>query len=280
MYASALPYLCCPICRGSLTYQGQPDGERLQDGHLACEQCHRRYPIKAGIPQFIKTDELGGLNRKYASLYNLISPFYDANFFIANYVRRQFFPAGEDKARGEIMARLELAPGSRVLETGIGPGSNVPYMLAETPDLDIWGLDIAPRMLRECQRAGRSWPVEPQLFLAQGEALPFHDEVYDVVFHVGGINAFTGKQEAIAEMIRVAKRGTRIVIVDEVEEVAADASFLSRLGLFLFFGRRLTREIYSFRFEDLLDLIPEVMTEVSHRFIWEGKGYLIEFRKP
>lgn len=280
MKASSLPYLCCPFCHGTLSYHGQAHGERLESGDLQCGQCHRRFPIKAGIPEFINVQELGGLNRRYARLYDLISPFYDANFFIANYVRRQFFPAGEDKGRREIMERLELAPGSRVLETGIGPGSNVPYMLAETPDLDISGLDIAPRMLQQCRRAQRKWGVTLDLYLAQGESLPFEDEAFDVVFHVGGINAFDGKQQAMDEMIRVARRGTRIVIVDEVEEVAEEATLLSKLGLFLFFGRRLTREIYSFRFEDLLAMIPEAMTEVGHHLIWEGKGYLIEFRKP
>lgn len=280
MKASSLPLLSCPYCRGELAFQGQPEGDRFRRGHLVCQQCQRRFPIKAGIPHFIKYDELIGLNRKYARVYDLISPFYDADFFISDYVRRQFLPAGEDKGRREVVDRLEIAPGSRILETGIGTGSNVPYLSAAAPGLEIFGLDIAPRMLQQCTRRQRNWDVELELFLAKSEALPYQDETFDVVFHVGGINAFSGKGQAIAEMIRVAKPGTRIVIVDEVEEVASDARLLSKLGLLLFFGRRLTEEIYSFRFEELLELIPEAMTEAAQRTIWEGKGYLLEFRKP
>jgi ubiquinone/menaquinone biosynthesis C-methylase UbiE len=280
MKLSSLPLLRCPYCGGELVFEGQPDGDRLLFGLLVCQQCQRRFPIKAGIPNFITNDELSGLNRKYARLYNLISPFYDANFFIANYVRRQFFPAGEEKSRREIVDRLEIAPGNRILETGIGTGANIPYLLAAANDLEIFGLDIAPRMLQQCKRRQQTWGVELELFLAKSETLPYKDETFDVVFHVGGINAFSGKEQAITEMIRVAKPGTRLVIVDEVEEVATSASLLSRLGVFLFFGRHLSNAIYSFRSDEMLELIPAAMTEVAQRTIWEGKGYLLEFRKP
>lgn len=280
MKISSLSLLSCPYCGGELAVEGQHEGNHLLHGHLVCQQCQRRFPIKAGIPHFIRNDELSGLNRKYARLYNLISPFYDANFFIANYVRRQFFPAGEEQARREVADRLEIAPGNRILETGIGSGANIPFLLTEAPGLEIFGMDIAPRMLQQCRRRQQNWDVELELFLAKSEALPYQDETFDVVFHVGGINAFSGKEQAIAEMIRVARPGTRIVIADEVEEVATEASLLSRLSVLLFFGRRLTEEIYSFRPDELLELIPKALTEVELRTIWEGKGYLLEFRKP
>jgi len=45
--------------------------------------------------------------------------------------------------------------------------------------------------------------------------LLFVDGIFDVVFRVGGINFFNDKARAIAEMIRVARPGTKIVIVDE-----------------------------------------------------------------
>ena len=280
MKSSSMSLLSCPDCYGGLVFEGQPEGIRLLHGHLVCQQCQHHFPIKAGIPHFIRNEELVGLNRKYARLYDLISPFYDANFFIANYVRRQFFPAGEDQARREVVDRLEIAPGNRILETGIGSGANVPFLLTEAPGLEIFGLDIALRMLQQCGRRQQHWDVELELFLAKSEALPYQDETFDVVFHVGGINAFSGKEQAIAEMIRVARPGTRIVIADEVEEVATEASLLSRLGVLLFFGRRLTEEIYSFHPDELLGLIQGDMTEVALHTIWEGKGYLLEFRKP
>ncbi len=36
-----LEILACPVCKISVT---------LDEGHLVCGQCHRRYPIREGIP--------------------------------------------------------------------------------------------------------------------------------------------------------------------------------------------------------------------------------------
>ena len=47
------------------------------------------------------------------------------------------------------------------------------------------------------------------------EDLPFIDQSFDVVLHVGGINFFSDKKRAIEEMIRVAKPSTKIMIADE-----------------------------------------------------------------
>ena len=50
------------------------------------------------------------------------------------------------------------------------------------------------------------------------EDLPFADNMFDVVFHVGGINFFSDQQKAINEMLRVAKPSTKIMIADEITD--------------------------------------------------------------
>ena len=57
--------------------------------------------------------------------------------------------------------------------------------------------------------------LQGDLFLGNAECLPFADESFDVVFHVGGINFFNDRAKAIREMIRVAKPGSKILIADE-----------------------------------------------------------------
>ena len=59
-----------------------------------------------------------------------------------------------------------------------------------------------------------------ELFLGTAEQLPFREEAFDTVFHVGGINFFNDKQAAVNEMIRTAKIGTRLLIGDENEKGA------------------------------------------------------------
>jgi ubiquinone/menaquinone biosynthesis C-methylase UbiE/uncharacterized protein YbaR (Trm112 family) len=279
MKHDSVELLCCPACCGELVLQGsQGEDGIIWQGGLYCEQDDRTFPIQAGIPQFVAPQELFGLDRKYEKLYNLIARFYDAEFFLASQVRRRFFPSGEEVARIEIIERLELSSGDRVLETGIGTGSNIPYIYRFASDVDVYGLDISLGMLRQGVRNLRKWGFETELFLGNGEALPFSDESFDVVFHVGGINAFTGIRRAIEEMIRVAKPGSRIVVADETEEVTEGP--LSKVGLHLFFGKRLAEEILAFRAEAMLALVPPEMNEVALKPIWGGNGYLLEFRKP
>jgi len=67
----------------------------------------------------------------------------------------------------------------------------------------------------------KRWQRHAQLFQGEAERLPFRDAVFDCVFHVGGINFFSDKERAITEMIRAAKPGTKLVIVDETEKVVS-----------------------------------------------------------
>jgi ubiquinone/menaquinone biosynthesis C-methylase UbiE/uncharacterized protein YbaR (Trm112 family) len=278
MRHDSVDLLRCPFCSGELAFQGQVEDGLIWQGSLHCEKEDKAYPIQAGIPRFVTPQELLGLDRKYEKLYNLIARFYDSEFFISEIVRQRFIPAGEEKARTEIIERLELSSGDRVLETGIGTAGNTPCIYQFEPDVEVYGLDISLGMLRQGVRNLEKWGLETELILANGEALPFEDESFDVVFHVGGINAFTGIRTAIEEMVRVARPGSRIVIADETEEVTEGP--LSKIGFHLFFGKRLAKEILAFRAEDMLEHVPPEMTEVAFHTIWEGNGYLLEFRKP
>jgi hypothetical protein len=90
---------------------------------------------------------------------------------------------------------------------------------------------------------------------------------------VGGINFFNDKSLAIREMIRVARPGTKIVIVDETEEAVRE----------LYQRNPLTRRYYEQGTENVacpIDLIPEEMTEIKAREIVNGKVYCLTFRKP
>jgi ubiquinone/menaquinone biosynthesis C-methylase UbiE len=114
------------------------------------------------------------------------------------------------------------------------------------------------------------------LFLGTAEALPFETGTFDSVLHIGGINFFSGKKQAIDEMIRVARPGTRIVIADESEKIARNLYRLSSL-----FRRHRGEEI------DLavpVHLVPDTMEDIRVNGIWkshgEDHGYCLEFRKP
>jgi ubiquinone/menaquinone biosynthesis C-methylase UbiE/uncharacterized protein YbaR (Trm112 family) len=280
MKHDSLELLRCPVCKSELSFNGKTENGVILEGSLCCEGCGHVYPVADGIPRFIAAKELVGSNRKFERVYNWMSHLYDSDFFIASRVRRRFWPSGEDKARREVVGRLEITDNSKVLETGIGTGGNIPYISGNAHGVKVYGLDISVGMLNQCIKNLDKWELEADLFLGNAEELPFRDECFDVVFHLGGVNFFTEKSKAIEEMIRVAKPETRIVIADETEKVTGGRVISSLLGNLLFHGRQVAGEMSQFRSEDMVSLIPSDMSDVRFDYIWEGYGYRLEFRKP
>ncbi len=267
MKRTTLDLLACPSCRERLNFSGA-DEKTLRAGTLACSRCERHFPILDGIPHFIAPEGLTGFNRRFARMYDLFAWGYRAFSKIA------FAYIGMDEATGrrEVTDRLDPR-GGRVLEVSIGPGVNLPY-LVNRPDVgEVFGLDISLGQLKNCQRyaAKKGWGVD--LFLGNGEQLPFQDETFDGVFHVGGINFFDDKKSAIEEMIRVAKSGARILIADETEKGAKGYEKFIPGFKGSFEGER---EVI----KAPVDLIPSEMLETRVFDVWKGFMYCIEFRRP
>jgi ubiquinone/menaquinone biosynthesis C-methylase UbiE len=104
------------------------------------------------------------------------------------------------------------------------------------------------------------------------EDLPFDDNVFDIVFHVGGINFFNDKKLAIEEMIRVAKKGTKILISDETDYFVQQQFKKSSLSKKYFEGK-------TFNLHELEANIPDWVTEKKTEFLWKNRSYCITFRK-
>jgi SAM-dependent methyltransferase len=115
-------------------------------------------------------------------------------------------------------------------------------------------------------------PLEADLFQGAAEHLPFVDEAFDVVLHMGGINFFNDKALALSEMVRVARPGTKFVVVDETEDAARRYETTAVAGVF-----------YSNRPEAIsapVDLLPPGMLEVGVKAVGGGDLYCLTFRKP
>jgi ubiquinone/menaquinone biosynthesis C-methylase UbiE len=89
---------------------------------------------------------------------------------------------------------------------------------------------------------------------------------------MGGINFFNDIPQALHEMIRVAKPGTKFVIVDETEDVARRYEKTAIAGTF--YGNR-PRVIAA-----PIALVPKEMQEIGAREISGGELYCLTFRKP
>ena len=255
-----LDLICCPNCKNPLKFYDQTDGKSINDGELYCEKCKRLYPVENGIPHFVSEDEVFHFSKRAEIVRSVYLAIYTpaTNFM--------FLPCGGvKKARHEVLDRLEIPENPKILETGIGTGDNLPFLKEHLDGGHFFGIDNQMIMLNTCTRNLKKWNIKADLFLSNAEDLPFRDNTFDVVFHLGAINIFKNKKSAIDEMIRVAKPGTKIVIADESDKANKYYS--------IFLGKQE-------KVVPPVDLIPSNMLDTRVDIIWRGFGYAIDFRTP
>ncbi len=223
------------------------------------------YPVRGETPVFLPADAVEGPNLRYQRLYDRIAPVYDLGERAYAWLKS----GAESARRKAYLDLLELRPGAAVLEVSVGTGANWQYF---ERNLDFYGLDLSAGMLVRCRRRCRRLGLNFHLCQGLAECLPFPDSCFDCVYHVGGINFFSNPGAALNEMVRVAHPGTRLVVVDETEEVARRLE--NKLIARAFFRNR-PRTIVA-----PADLLPAGMREIAVREIWNRQLYVLTFRKP
>ena len=225
-----------------------------------------RFPIRDGIPAFLRPEDLTGDNGKYNHLYETIGGFYDDT----QRVFAAFRGLEIDSYFENYMSLLDAKPGDSVLETSVGTGLNFKYL---PRGVKLAGLDLSPEMLANCQNNMRRWKMDADLYLGNAESLPFADASFDVVYTCGGFNFFSDRAKAIREMIRVAKPGGQLMIEDETEEYVKST----------YENIPVTSSFYKDRKEAVtvpIDLVPPEMEDIHAEMLKDGKFYAIIFRKP
>lgn len=129
---------------------------------------------------------------------------------------------------GRYLGRLDLAPGQRLLEVGIGFGRLVPAVAQF--GCEIWGIDVSREMVEAArERCGRQCA---DLRVGTAEALPYHDGSFDRVVCWGTFDVLR-QEVALAEMTRVLRRqGGRLLLSgknddyhdDDEEALAAEVN--------------------------------------------------------
>lgn len=229
--------LVCPSCRNRLAFLGSRREGALFDGVLVCRGCRRRWSVQNGLPRLVEEADVAGTDRLMRFIYDHFASLHDPAVCVLLPLL-QF--SGAQALRDGYMRRLELRrlrPRSgrrlRILEIGAGTGANLPLLERDLPqhlDVDLWACDLSEGMLSQFRHridshTGRS----VRLLLADAHALPFPDASFDRVFHVGGIAGYRDPALGLAEMARVARPGTPIVVVDEQLDPARSHGLYHRL---------------------------------------------------
>ena len=226
--------------------------------------------IGNGIPNFIDPQFIDGNNQKFMKMYDWMSRGYD---MAESIIGRLKYGNAIASLRTEMMSKLEWENNISVLYVSIGTGNDLQYIpkTIDTLSLQFVGADISMGMLTKCEK---KYKKNMNLMLVQccAEALPFEDNVFDIVFHVGGINFFNNKALAIQEMIRVAKPNTKILIADETADYIEKQYKKSSLSKKHFKDTQ-------FDFNEIVSSIPASVKELETTLLWKNKFYCTTFRK-
>jgi ubiquinone/menaquinone biosynthesis C-methylase UbiE len=227
-------------------------------------------PIKDGISMLLNDKFLINDNKKFMDMYNWMSRGYD---IAETVIGRITYGNSINRMRSNLMSKLEWKNNITVLYVSIGTGRDLNFIPAsiDAKSLSVVGLDISFGMLKQC-RKNFGTKLDLSLFNCAAEELPFIDNAFDIVFHVGGINFFSDKSAAMKEMVRVAKPGTKILISDETSDWIESQFKKSRLS------KKYFKEEH-FDLSELESHIPQNVGETKLELMWENKCYCLTFRK-
>jgi SAM-dependent methyltransferase len=107
-------------------------------------------------------------------------------------------------------ALLENNGGQRLLEIGCGAGTDLAY-LGRRFDTVV-GIDLTETGARLAGGALVHWDVDGSTILGDGEALPFKDASFDLVYSFGVLHHTDHPDRALAEIHRVLRPGGRVIV--------------------------------------------------------------------
>ena len=139
-------------------------------------------------------------------------------------------------------ALREIVDGSaqRILDVACGTGdSTISIAKAAGEGSTVTGVDISEGMMALVEGKAKKAGVEDRIDLkvADGEALPYEDGVFDRVTCAFGIRNFEHKEKGLSEFLRVLKPGGKAVIL----ELSVPQHRLVRWAYDLYFTRVLPR---------------------------------------
>jgi SAM-dependent methyltransferase len=113
-------------------------------------------------------------------------------------------------AAEEIVDRLGIAAGDRVLDVATGTGNGA--LIAAERGARVSGLDLTPKLLGIAAERAAAAGVEIDLVEGDAEALPYEDDSFDAVISMYGVMFAPNQQQAADELVRVCRPGGRIGI--------------------------------------------------------------------
>ncbi len=95
----------------------------------------------------------------------------------------------------------------------VGPGSGIAVQLFAEAGARVTAVDLTDWAVETTGRRLRAFDLEATVLQGDGEALPFEDASFDLVFSWGVIHHTSDMARALAELVRVCRPGGRVVLM-------------------------------------------------------------------
>lgn len=156
----------------------------------------------------VENDFVEGVYDKLAKVYDLI------------------FGPTLHPGRLQAIERMDIQPGERVLEVGVGTGINLSLYPA---DCQVTGIDFSSSMLEKArERAARKDIRRVRLLQMDAADLKFADDSFDIVYAPYLISVVPDPVQVAQEMRRVCRPGGRIIFLNHFLSPNAILSRLER----------------------------------------------------
>jgi SAM-dependent methyltransferase len=143
---------------------------------------------------------------------------------------------------------LRVQPGCRLLDISCGVAS-LPRLAAEL-GLEAHGVDFSEAALRVAHEEAPSL----DLVAADGERLPYADETFDFVTHIGSLEHYVHPEAGAAEIARLLRPGGRAcVLLPNTFGLLGNVWYALRTGRTFDDGQPLQRYAARYEWQDLLE---------------------------
>jgi SAM-dependent methyltransferase len=200
----------CPVCR--LPLSSKMD-------RLFCQQCGVEYPVKNGIPDFILEDLSKSTHPILRSVPRLdkLAKIYETWLWypiVYHFYGGLFIPSVKDEVK--MITEMAGAENGLGLDVACGTGLFTRSM-AKKMRL-VYGFDISMGMLEKAtEYAEKEGLGNIRFARAKADKFPFPDSTFDGVVCCGALHLFPDTVEALSEMARVMKKGSRLAVMTFVK---------------------------------------------------------------
>lgn len=182
------------------------------------------------------------------------------------------FGSNESMLRENLISRLHLSAGQKILVTGAGAGNDLPFLANCMQSGTIYAQDISKEMLLagvdRYAHLHNYIGVEMYFSVSDAMQLPFASNTFDGAYHFGGINLYNDLRRGIHEMDRVVKPGGRVVFGDE-----GVAPWLKSTEL----GKMLIKNNPLYDYNAPLALLPDTANSVNLSWVLNHCFYVIDY---